>query len=115
VWAAPTRSGHVEPSSLRKLHSEAFEVMTAESEKLGQRGVAPFVLYSLRHTFLTRLGESGCDAWTLARIAGHNSIAVSARYDLPRPEKTHCCSSRIYPGTRFSLELFRRPIAQRRM
>jgi hypothetical protein len=24
----------------------------------------------LRHTFLTRLGESGCDAWTLMRVAG---------------------------------------------
>jgi len=22
--------------------------------------------------FLSRLGESGCDAWTLARIAGHS-------------------------------------------
>jgi hypothetical protein len=45
--------------------------------------VRPFVLYSLRHTFLTRLGESGCDAWTLARIAGHSSIAISARYVQP--------------------------------
>ncbi|HXY02040.1 MAG TPA: tyrosine-type recombinase/integrase, partial [Terriglobales bacterium] len=45
--------------------------------------VRPFVLYSLRHTFLTRLGESGCDAWTLARIAGHSSIAISARYVHP--------------------------------
>jgi len=43
-------------------------------------GVRPFVLYSLRHTFLTRLGESGCDAWTLARIAGHSSISVSMKY-----------------------------------
>src|SRR5438128_8744317 len=46
-------------------------------------GVRDFVLYSLRHTFLTRLGESGCDAWTLARIAGHSSIAISARYVHP--------------------------------
>jgi integrase len=38
------------------------------------------VLYSLRHTFLTRLGESGCDAWTLARIAGHSNISMSSRY-----------------------------------
>jgi integrase len=45
--------------------------------------VRPFVLYSLRHTFLTRLGESGCDTWTLARIAGHSSIAISARYVHP--------------------------------
>ena len=43
----------------------------------------PFVLYSLRNTFLTRLGESGCDAWTLARIAGHSSIAISSRYVHP--------------------------------
>ena len=41
------------------------------------------MLYSLRHTFLTRLGESGCDAWTLARIAGQSSIAISSRYVHP--------------------------------
>jgi integrase len=40
-------------------------------------GVRPFVLYSLRHTFLTRLGEAGCDAWALARITGHCSIAIA--------------------------------------
>ena len=43
----------------------------------------PFVLYSLRRRFLTRLGQSGCDVWTLARIAGHSSIAISARYVHP--------------------------------
>lgn len=73
VWPAPTKSGHIEPSSLKKQHRKA----------LGLAGVRPFVLYSLRHTFLTRLGESGCDAWTLARIAGHSSIAISARYVHP--------------------------------
>jgi Phage integrase family len=41
------------------------------------------VLYSLRHTFRTRLGDSGCDAWTLARIAGHSSISISSRYVHP--------------------------------
>ena len=45
--------------------------------------VQPFVIYSCRHTFLTRLGESGCDAWTLARIAGHSNIAISQRYVHP--------------------------------
>ena len=45
--------------------------------------VRPFVLYRLRHTFLTRLGTSGCDVWTLARIAGHSSVAISARYVHP--------------------------------
>jgi integrase len=46
-------------------------------------GVAHFVLHSIRHTFLTRLGESGCDAWTLAKVAAHSSIKVSSRYVHP--------------------------------
>ena len=73
VWPAPTCSGHVEPSSIKKQHSKAVKASK----------VRPFVLYSLRHTFLTRLGESGCDTWTLARIAGHSSIAISAPYVHP--------------------------------
>ena len=73
VWPAPTRSGNLEKSSLKKQHRKALKLS----------GVRPFVLYSLRHTFLTRLGESGCDAWTLARIAGHSSIRISARYVHP--------------------------------
>jgi len=73
VWPAPTQSGHVGPSSLKKQHRKALRVA----------GVREFVLYSLRHTFLTRLGESGCDAGTLATIAGHSSITISARYVHP--------------------------------
>jgi len=73
VWPASTRSGHMEPSTLKKQHRKALKLSN----------VRPFVLYSLRHTFLTRLGESGCDVWTLARIAGHSSIAISSRYVHP--------------------------------
>jgi len=61
------------PSSLKKQHAKALKLSK----------VRPFVLYSLRHTFLTRLGASGCDVWTLARIAGHSSVAISARYVHP--------------------------------
>lgn len=57
LWSAPTRSGHFEKSTLKKQHKKALRLSK----------VRPFVLYSLCHTFLTRLGESGCDAWTLAR------------------------------------------------
>jgi integrase len=73
TWPAPTRSGHIEPSTLKKQHAKALKISK----------VRPFVLYTLRHTFLTRLGESGCDAWTLARIAGHSSIQMSSRYVHP--------------------------------
>jgi hypothetical protein len=57
--------------------------------------VRRFVLYNLRHTFLTRLGESGCDAWTLARIAGHSSIAISSRYVHPSEEAVLGAFSRL--------------------
>lgn len=38
------------------------------------------VLHSTRHTFCTRLGESGCDAFTIQKLAGHSSITISQRY-----------------------------------
>ena len=85
LWPAPTGSGHLEPSSIKKQHSKAV----AASK------VRPFVLYSLRHTFLTRLGESGCDAWTLARIAGHSTINISARYVHPSHDAVFAAVNRL--------------------
>jgi integrase len=89
VWPAPTKSGHVDHSSLKKQHARAFRLANAEIKKrnmennINEALIQPWVLYSFRHTFLTRLGESGCDAWTLARIAGHSGIAISSRYVHP--------------------------------
>ncbi|MGO9275341.1 MAG: tyrosine-type recombinase/integrase [Terriglobia bacterium] len=45
-----------------------------------------FVLYSLRHTYGTRLGEAGADAFTIMRLMGHSSVTVSQRYVHPTPE-----------------------------
>jgi len=45
-----------------------------------------FVLHSLRHSMLTRLGESGADAFTIMRVAGHSTVVVSQRYIHPSPE-----------------------------
>jgi len=60
-----------------------FAVIAKEAAKRNEKPVRSFVLYSLRHTFLTCLGQSGCDVWTVARIAGHSSISISARYVHP--------------------------------
>lgn len=49
VWPAPSKTGHIDHSSLKKQHIKALKLS----------GVRCFVLYSLRHTFLTRLEESG--------------------------------------------------------
>ena len=47
---------------------------------------AEFVLHSLRHTFGTRLGEAGADAFVIMRAMGHSTITVSQRYVHPTPE-----------------------------
>lgn len=87
AWSAATKSGHVEPSTIKKQHQRAIRLS----------GVRPFVLYSLRHTFLTRLGEAGCDAWTLARIAGHSSISMSARYVHPNQDAVLTAFAKMHP------------------
>ena len=47
---------------------------------------ADFVIHSLRHTMLTRLGEAGAEAFAIMKIAGHSSVTVSQRYVHPTPE-----------------------------
>ena len=97
IWAAPTRSGHVESSSLKsqKQHRRVFKTLTEQDQKNNQKSIRRFVLYSLRHTFLTRLGESGCDVWTLARIAGHSDIRMFARYVHPSEDAVLTAMARL--------------------
>lgn len=47
---------------------------------------AEFVIYSLRHSYGTRLGEAGADAFAIMRLMGHSSVTVSQRYVHPTPE-----------------------------
>jgi integrase len=95
VWPAPTRSGHMEPSTIRKQHAAVFRALSKEAVEKNEKPMRPFVLYSLRHTFLTRLGQSGCDVWTLARIAGHASISISSRYVHPSEDAVLDAISRL--------------------
>ena len=54
-----------------------------------------FVLHSLRHTFGTRLGESGADAFTIMKLMGHSSVTVSQRYVHPSPESVERAFERL--------------------
>ena len=54
-----------------------------------------FVLHSLRHTMLTRLGESGADAFTIMRVAGHSTVVVSQRYVHRSPESVERAFERL--------------------
>ncbi len=54
-----------------------------------------FVIHSLRHTFCTRLGAAGADAFDIQRMAGHHSIIVSQRYVHPAPERAQLAIARL--------------------
>jgi integrase len=54
-----------------------------------------FVLHSLRHTFGTRLGESGADAFTIMRLMGHSKVTASQRYVRPSPESVELAYERL--------------------
>lgn len=54
-----------------------------------------FIVHSLRHTMLTRLGEAGADAFTIMRIAGHGTIVVSLRYVHPSDDAMEAAFARF--------------------
>jgi integrase len=49
-------------------------------------GLRECVIHSFRHTFGTRLGEAGAEAFTIMRAMGHGSVTVSQKYVHPTPE-----------------------------
>ncbi|HLG95511.1 MAG TPA: tyrosine-type recombinase/integrase [Bryobacteraceae bacterium] len=77
------------PSSLAHQHSRVRDKL-----KLS----AGFVVHSLRHTALTRLGEAGADAFTIMRIAGHSSITISQRYVHPSNDAMELAFERLELG-----------------
>lgn len=73
VFPAPTKTGHIEKSSVKKQHANACTLA----------GIAPFPLYTFRHTCLTRWAEY-MDPYTLAYLAGHSDFATTRRYVHPQ-------------------------------
>jgi len=55
-----------------------------------------FVPHSFRHTYGTRLGESGADAFTIMRLMGHSSVTVSQEYVHPSPETMERAVQRLH-------------------
>ena len=54
-----------------------------------------FTPHSLRHTFGTRLGESGAEAFTIMKLMGHSSVTISQRYVHPTPETVERAFERL--------------------
>jgi integrase len=68
VFAGAGNSGHI--VSMQHPHEDAIE----------DAGLDTFEFYCWRHTFGTRAAQSGMDRFTLARLMGHSSPSVAARY-----------------------------------
>ena len=75
VFPASTKCGHIEKSTLRKLHTKACKAA----------GIEPFPLYTFRHTCLTRWATT-MDPYTLAYLAGHSDFSTTRRYVHPQKE-----------------------------
>jgi integrase len=73
-------------TSLDHQHDDVREILNLSDD---------FVIHSLRHTMLTRLGEAGADAFTIMRIAGHSSVTVSQRYVHPSPDSLERAFERL--------------------
>jgi integrase len=72
VFPASTKSGHSEASSIKKPHAAAQKAA----------GVMPFVLYTFRHTCITRWAKY-MDPFTLHVLAGHADMNTTKRYVHP--------------------------------
>lgn len=91
VFPAQTKSGHIEPSSLKKQHRKATAEGTRilrEQTRDNERELVAFELYTLRHTCLTRWAPH-MDPWTLAYLAGHRDMNTTKRYIHPQEKTIH--------------------------
>ena len=68
VFPGAGDSGHI--ISFQHPHKDAIEEAKLE----------PFEFYCWRHTFGTRAAQSGMDRFSLARLMGHSSPSVAAKY-----------------------------------
>ena len=50
---------------------------------------------SNRHTFGTRFGETGADAFTIMRVMGHSTVIVRQEYVHPAPEDVERAFERV--------------------
>ena len=99
IFPAESQSGHLDRDTAKTFHSRALKTIESTAKEQGeQTPVKPFPPYTMRHTALTRLAEAGCDAFTLARIAGHSSITITQRYCHPQANAIELAFNKFAAG-----------------
>ncbi len=83
-WVFPNAAGRRESHLLRRL------------KRIAQRaGVAGATLHKFRHTYATRLLESGADVVTVQRLLGHSDLATTRRYLNPDQQRRRTAVNRL--------------------
>ena len=85
IFPASTKSGHVEPSTLRGQHAHASTMAKLQH----------FPIYTFRHTCLTRWAPF-IDPWTLAYLAGHRDMSTTKRYVHPQEYSTRVAMEKAW-------------------
>ena len=99
TFPAESKSGHLDRDTGKTFHARALSAIENEATKEEKpTPVKAFPPYTMRHTALTRLAEAGCDAFTLARIAGHSSITITQRYCHPQADAIERAFSKLSSG-----------------
>ncbi|MCU1329640.1 MAG: site-specific recombinase XerD, partial [Bryobacterales bacterium] len=86
VFPGEVDDAHIVGTSLDHMHAGVRKALKLPAE---------FVLHSLRHTMLSRLGEAGADPYSIMKIAGHGSLEISRRYVHPTPEGLESAFERL--------------------
>lgn len=105
VFPSAAKCGHLEQGTAKTQHSAAVAKVNAATQKENvereKAGATPIPLplptfepYVMRHTALTRMAPF-CDAFTLARIAGHSSITITQRYCHPQADAVEAAFSKF--------------------
>lgn len=79
VFPAVSGDGPLNYWTMKSRHDRTIGRMEAQGL------TSSFCPYALRHTGLTRLGESGSDVFAIQKIAGHTEIKTTSRYVHPTP------------------------------
>lgn len=89
VWVFPSdRKSGAHIKRMNNAHD------TACAEKV-EKAALNFVLYDFRHTFATRMAQTGGDLPTLAAILGHNSIRMVEKYVHPTSDHQQTAMNKL--------------------